>query len=160
VDDARDERPPALVLLLWAGAVRREAAVPTPSLAPLVGGHIGPIDSVIPKNAKRALDEQEYSGVDGIVASFPRSKKTPGLPAGCAESFPVEGEPCLAPLPVVSTCGRRRHKISDQRGVCSGARARLDRRCLFELLRRPVAQGRMQTLPVVVLFEELFQVLI
>jgi hypothetical protein len=44
----------------------------------------------------------ESSGEEGIVANSPLTmKKSPGLPAGRAESFPVSGELCLRTTAIV-----------------------------------------------------------
>ncbi len=45
------------------------------------------------------LKLRESSGVEGIVANAPRAREIPGLPAGRAEHFPVQGELCLRATP-------------------------------------------------------------
>jgi hypothetical protein len=44
----------------------------------------------------------ESGGVEGIVANSPSTmKKSPGLPAGRAENFPVSGELCLPAISAI-----------------------------------------------------------
>src|SRR5437762_4196794 len=83
------------VLLPGYGADQREAVGPHPGFG-FRFDHIGPIDSALPK--KRILSAQDpveaarkqVAGRDRCKLSL-AIKKSPGLPAGRAESFPVMG---------------------------------------------------------------------
>jgi hypothetical protein len=91
------------VLLPGLGTDQREAARSRPGVWCLLD-HIGPIDPAMPEKRERsasvlcAVSEKEWRRRDRRKPSL-AMKTSPGLPAGRAEGFPVEGELCFHATP-------------------------------------------------------------